>query len=324
MYDIRYHITIGNFRLRMLDKLAVKTSVENLADTATITLPGTADNVALEVESKIAEGDRVTVCFGYDAEEMDLPVEFEGYVESIATDNDSIVINCEDEIYKLRITDLTDTVLMNITVKELLEHILGDVGTGYTLSCDYDFKYDKFTIRNATAFDVAKKVQEETGANIYLVGTVLHVHPQYAELGERVIYDFARNIEKSALKYKDATRRKLLVTIEGTDAKGTTVKVQRGDTGGDKFSLKIPGVSDIKTMENRADEVLKQKSYSGYDGDITGWLIPQVKPTDRIEIRDFDYKYKNGTYYVLSVETTLSEAGGSRKVSIGAKLEDNG
>lgn len=324
MYDIRYHITIGNYQLRLLDKLTVKKSVESLAGTATIALPGAAYNVALDVESKIAEGDPVVVRFGYDAEDKDLPVEFEGYVESIATDNDSIVINCEDEIYKMRITDLKDEVLANVTVKTLLERVLGQMRGDYKLSCDYDFKYDKFTIHNATGFDVLKKVQEEVGANIYLEGTTLHVHPQYKELGDRVIYDFAQNIEKSSLKYKDAKRRKFLVTIEGTNWKGKVVKVQRGTPGGDKFTLKLPGVSDVKTMENRADEVIKQKAYSGYEGDITGWLVPRVKPTDQAEIRDADYEYKNGTYYVISVETTLSDAGGVRKVTIGAKLERNG
>ncbi len=321
MYDIRHYITIGKYQLRLLDKLIVKKSVESLAGTAVITLPGSAYNAALEVESKIAEGDPVAVRFGYDAEDLDLPLEFEGYVESISTDDGSIVINCEDEIYKLRITTLKDKVLTNITVKALLEYVLSEMGEGHTLSCDYEFKYDKFTIRDATAFDVVKKVQEETGANIYLEGTTLHVHPQYAELGERIVYDFARNIEKSALKYKDAKRRKLLVTVEGTDSKGKTIKVQRG---ANKFSLKLPGVSDPKTLENRADEVLKQRAYSGYEGDITGWLVPGVKPTDQAEIRDDDYEYKNGTYYVISVETDLSASGGSRKVSIGAKLEDNG
>ncbi|MCD8081868.1 MAG: hypothetical protein LUF04_16175 [Bacteroides sp.] len=324
MYDIGFYITIGKFQLRMFEKLTIKKNVESLAGTAAITLPGSAYNVALDVESKIAEGDEVLVRFGYDAQGMDLPLEFEGYVESIAADDGSIVINCEDEIYKMRITDLKDAVLPGISVKGLLEHVLGQMDGNYTLACDYEFKYDKFTIQNATAFDVLKKVQEETGANIYLERTTLHVHPQYAQIGDKVIYDFARNIEKSALKYKDAKRRKFMVTVKGTDWKGRTVKVEKGTPGGDKITLNLPGVSDKQTMENRADEVLKQKAYSGYEGDITTWLVPFVKPTDQAEIRDADYEYKTGTYYVVAVETNLSDAGGSRKVTIGAKLEGNG
>jgi len=321
MFTMDFDITIGKYRLTMLDEATVKRSVENLADTATITLPGAVYNKALEIEDKIREGDPVKIRFGYNREDKELPVEFEGYVENIATDDGSIKINCEDEIYNFR-KDIKDTVLKNVTIKALLEHVCRELG-GFELSCDYDFKYDTFTIYNATGFDVLKKVQEETRANIYLKGKTLHIHPQYSEIGKKVVYDFYVNIEKSDLKYKDATKRKFLVTIEGTDAQGKTVKVVKGTPGGDKFTLKIPGVSDVKTLEKRAEEELKIKSYSGYEGSITGWLIPGVEPTDMVEIRDRDYEFKNGAYYVISVESTFSESGGSRKITIGKKIETN-
>lgn len=319
MFSMNHDITIGNFSLGMLDSVEVKRSVETLADTATITLPGAEYNRTLEVESKIKEGDAVRICFGYDASKGELPVEFEGYVESIATDDGSIKINCEDELYRFR-KDLQDIVLKNVTVETLLGHVLGELG-GFTLSCDYDFRYDQFTIYQATGFDVLKKLQEETRANIYLRGSTLHVHPQYTELGKRVVYDFAVNIEKSELKYKDARQRKILATIEGTDAKGKTIKVTKGTPGGDKFTLKMPGVSDQTTLERRAEEELKIRAYSGYEGNFTGWLIPQIEPTDQVVLRDADYAFKNGTYYTVAVETSFSASGGSRKITLGKRID---
>lgn len=318
MFAMDFDITIGSFRLTTLESVVVTCSVENLADTATITLPGAAYNRALEIESKIKEGDPVRIRFGYDANLQELPVEFEGYVESIATDDGSIKINCEDEIYKFR-KDLKNVVLSSVSVKQLLEHVIKELG-GFELSCDYDFKYDKFTIYEATGFDVLKKVQEETRANIYLKGKTLHVHPQYAEIGKEVICDFAVNIEKSELKYKDARKRKFIATIEGTDAKGKTVKVTKGTPGGDKFTLKLPGVSDKATLERRAEEELKIRAYSGYEGNFTGWLLPRIEPTDVVELRDADYEYKTGKYYVVAVATTFAAGGGSRKVTIGKKI----
>lgn len=318
MFAMDFDITIGFFRLTTLESVVVTCSVENLADTATITLPGAAYNRALEIESKIKEGDAVRIRFGYDAHLQELPVEFEGYVESIATDDGSIKINCEDEIYKFR-KDLKDVVLSSVSVKQLLKHVIKELG-GFELSCDYDFKYDKFTIYEATGFDVLKKVQEETRANIYLKGKTLHVHPQYAEIGKEVICDFAVNIEKSELKYKDARKRKFIATVEGTDAKGKTVKVTKGTPGGDKFTLKLPGVSDRATLERRAEEELNIRAYSGYEGSFTGWLLPRIEPTDVVELRDADYEYKTGKYYVVAVATTFAAGGGSRKVTIGKKI----
>lgn len=318
MFAMDFDITIGSFRLKMLESVVVTCSVENLADTATITLPGAAYNRALEVESKIKEGDPVYIRMGYDAHLQELPIEFQGYVESIATDDGSVKIRCEDGIYKFRM-ELQDAVLSDVSVKELLEHVLRELG-GFDLSCDYDFKYDRFTIYEATGFDVLKKIQEETRANIYLKGTTLHIHPQYAETGRRVIYDFAVNIEKSDLKYKDARQRKFVATIEGTDSRGKTVKVTKGTPGGDKFTLKLPGVSDRATLERRADEELKIRAYSGYEGSFTGWLRPRVEPTDLVELRDAEYEYKTGSYYVVAVETTFASGGGSRKITLGKKI----
>lgn len=315
-----FDITIGNYRLTMLESVTVKRSVENLADVAVIALPGAVCNKALEIEDKIKEGDSVRILFGYDAQQQELPEEFVGYVESIATDDGQIKINCEDELYKFR-KDLQDAVLSNITVKALLEYVCRELG-GFSVACDYEFRYDTFTIYNATGFDVLKKVQEETRANIYLKGKTLHVHPQYSQTGKKVVMDFETNIEKSDLKYKDASKRKFIVTIEGTDAAGKTVKVIKGTPGGDKFSLKIPGVSDKATLERRADEELKIKAYTGYEGSITGWLIPRVEPEDVAEIRDADYEFKTGSYYVVSVESTFSESGGSRKITVGKKIEN--
>lgn len=313
MYSMNFDITIGKYRLAALEKVAIKCSVENLADTADITLPGTLFNRALKVEQKIAEGDAVRIRLGYDRILRD---EFSGYVSEIATDNDSVRIHCEDELYKFR-KDLKDRVLKSVTVKTLLTSVAEEVGK-YEVACDYDFTYDNFTIHAATGYDVLRKVQSETKANIYLRGKTLHVHPQYAQIGEKVIYDFAVNIEKSDLKYRDASKRKFLAVVEGTDAKGKTIRIERGTTGGDKFTLKLPGVSDRKSLEQRADEELKVRAYTGYEGSFTGWLEPYVEPTWLAEIRDTEYEYKNGSYYVLGVETTFAT-----KVRAGSSPSEN-
>ena len=263
MYAMNFDITIGPFRLTTLESVVVTRSVENLADTATITLPGAVCSYAPELETMLGEGDPVCIRLGYDARGQELPVEFEGFVSRIGREEGAVKIRCEDGIYRFR-RDLKNAVLASVSVKELLEHVLRELG-GLELSCDYDFKYDRFAIYETTGFDVLKKVQEETRANIYLRGTTLHVHPQYAETGRRVICDSAVNIERSDLRYREAGKQKLIVAVEGTDAKGRTVKVTRGTPGGDKFTLKLPGVSDRTTLERRAEEELHIRDYTGYD-----------------------------------------------------------
>lgn len=317
MYRMSWNIRIGDFRLRMVEKVSIKRSVELLSDTATITLPGTVFNKAINIEDKIKVGDAVEIELGYND---DLKPEFKGYLKAIKTDGGSLTLELEDDIYLFR-KSVKDEEMKDASVKSILENICSQVG-GFSVSCDYDFTYDKFVINNATGYDVLKKIQDEASPNIYLKDKVLHVHPQYAEIFGEARYDFSRNIERDGtdLKYKSEDERKLLVVVEGTDETGATVSVEKGTTGGDKMTLKLPGVSSRSSLEQKAQSVLDQKVYTGYEGSFQSWIIPYVDAGYKVAITDPDYEIKNGTYYVISVETTFSKDGGVRKITLGKRL----
>ena len=317
MYKMSWNIRIGGFRLRMVEKVSIKRSVELLSDTATITLPGTVFNKAINTEDKIKVGDAVEIELGYND---DLKPEFKGYLKAIKTDGGSLTLELEDDIYLFR-KSVKDEEMKDASVKSILENICSQVG-GFSVSCDYDFSYDKFVINNATGYDVLKKIQDEASPNIYLKDKVLHVHPQYAEIFGEARYDFSRNIERDGtdLKYKSEDERKLLVVVEGTDETGATVSVEKGTTGGDKMTLKLPGVSSKSSLEQKAQSVLEQKVYTGYEGSFQSWLVPYVDAGYKVSITDPDYEIKNGTYYVISVETTFSQNGGVRKITLGKKI----
>ena len=317
MYKMCWNIRIGGFRLRMVEKVSIKRSVELLSDTATITLPGTVFNKAINIEDKIKVGDDVEIKLGYND---NLKEEFKGYLKAIKTDGGSLTLELEDDIYLFR-KSVKDEEMKNASVKSILENICSQVG-GFSVSCDYDFSYDKFVINNATGYDVLKKIQDEASPNIYLKDKVLHVHPQYAEIFGEARFDFSRNIERDGtdLKYKSEDERKLLVVVEGTDETGATVSVEKGTTGGDKMTLKLPGVSSKSSLEQKAQSVLDQKVYTGYEGSFQSWLIPYVDAGYKVSITDPDYEIKDGTYYVISVETTFSKDGGVRKITLGKKI----
>ena len=317
MYRMSWNIRIGDFRLRMVEKVSIKRSVELLSDTATITLPGTVFNKAINIEDKIKVGDAVEIELGYND---DLKPEFKGYLKAIKTDGGSLTLELEDDIYLFR-KSVKDEEMKDASVKNILANICSQVG-GFSVSCDYDFTYDKFVINNATGYDVLKKIQDEASPNIYLKDKVLHVHPQYAEIFGEARFDFSKNIERDGtdLKYKSEDERKLLVVVEGTDETGATVSVEKGTTGGDKMTLKLPGVSSRSSLEQKAQSVLDQKVYTGYEGSFQSWIIPYVDAGYKVAITDPDYEIKNGTYYVISVETTFSKDGGVRKITLGKRL----
>ena len=312
-----WDIRIGGYRLKMVEKVSVKRSVELLADTATITLPATVFNKAINIEDKIKVGDAVEIKLGYND---DLKTEFKGYLKAIKTDGGSLTLELEDDIWLFR-KSVKDEEMKEADVKSILSNICSQVG-GFSVSCDYDFTYDKFVINNATAYDVLKKIQDEASPNIYLKDNTLHVHPMYSEIFGEARFDFSRNIERDGtdLKYKSEDERKLLVVVEGSNEKGETVSVEVGTTGGDKMTVKLPGVSTKASLESKAKAVLEQKVYTGYEGSFQTWLIPYIDAGYKVKITDPDYEIKDGTYYVLSVETTFSKDGGVRKITLGKRL----
>ena len=252
---------------------------------------------------------------GYD---NNLVNEFLGYVEAISTDDGSITLQCEDDIFLFR-KSVKDKQFKSSDVKDILSYVCSQIG-GFTLDCDYTFKYDSFVIRSATGYDVIKKIQEECKANVFIKDGKLHVHPQYKTIFGSSKYSFQDNIERSDLEYKDARDRVVEVIVEGKGRDGKVIRQFAGSTGGDQVTIKIDGVSDLATLKKLAEEQLKLKSYTGYSGNFTGWLLPYCDAGYKITIQDKDYPFKDGDYYVTEVETTISREGGVRKLIIGMKL----
>ncbi len=311
-----YDITVGRYKIGMLDKVELHKSVELLADTAEIVLPGAQYNSALEVEGKLNRGDAVSVRIGY--VETGLVEEFRGWLQSVSTDGGSIRLACEDDLFTFR-KSLANAVLKGVSLTALLSRVITELGLGYGVSCSYAWTYAKFVINNATGYDVLKKVQEESGADIYLKDGTLHLHPPGEVIGTDRLYDFRLNVEEADLTYRKAEDRKVRVIVKALMPDGTVKEVKTGSTGGDQVEIKCP-VSDEAAMRARGELEVKRRSFDGYDGSITTWLIPDCLPGDIATLHDTDYPEKDGAYFVRSVTTTFSSDGGKRKVELGFRL----
>ena len=316
MFTMRYDIRVGNYRVGMLEKVEINRSVELLADTATITLPAAEYNTALDVESKIKRGDKVTITLGY--EETGMVEEFAGWVQRIGTDNGAITIECEDDLFKFRI-GLEDQQKTDITLEDLLKLVVKGIGGGYKIDCSYSWTYEKFVINSATGFDVLKKVQEESGADIYIQGDTLHVHAPGQTVGKDIIYDFAQNVQSCSLNYRRADERKVQVVVKAIMPDGKVKERHYGPTGADKVEVKC-ATSDEASMKLRGESERKRLTFDGYDGSITTWLVPFVIPGDSANLHDADYDYKDGRYFVRAVKTEFSSSGGTREVELGFRL----
>lgn len=316
MFTMRYDIRIGDYRLGMLEKVEINRSVELLADTAVITLPAAEYNAALDVESKIRRGDKVVIRLGY--EETGIVEEFSGWVQRVGTDNGAVTVECEDDLFHFR-KGLKDQQKADITLADLLKLVVAGVGGDYGIDCSYSWTYEKFTINSATGYDVLKKVQEESGADIYIQDRVLHVHAPGEKVGRDVIYDFSRNVQSCDLNYRRADERKVQVVVKAVMPDGKVKERHYGATGGDKVEVKC-ATSDDRSMKLRGESEHKRLTFDGYDGTITTWLVPFVIPGDCAVLHDAEYDYKDGRYYVRAVKTGFGSSGGTREIELGFRL----
>ena len=321
MYDINWSIrfkTDGeSYSLRTVESIDIECGVDNLSDTATITLPKAYMNQFFNIANEVKRGSEVIIKAGYDD---DLKTEFVGYVQDVLTKDSSLKIICEDALFLFR-KGVKNVELKPTSVPKIAQLLIDQIDSSYTLVCDYTITYEKFVIHQATAYDVLKKIAEETKANIYFntEKKQLHIHPPYVEKSGEVIYSLQRNVENSALEYKKAIDRKVEVTVEKTNLSGKIESYTTGTTGGEKVTLKVGsvGATDLKKI---ADAELIRRSADMYDGTIDTWAIPFVQPTYTATIKDEDYPEKDGKYYIVSVTTTINEAGFKRTVKPGIKL----
>lgn len=321
MYQLNWDITFknkqGNWKLGIMAECIIEESVKNLADTATIVLPEADMNKVLRVQESIGRGDEVKIRLGYDS---DLETEFIGYVKEITTNDSSLQILCEDALFLFR-TGIPNKEFKPATVKQIAQYVVASIDKSFKVVCEYDIPYDKFTIYQATGFDVLAKLQEETGADIFfdMAKKELHIHPAYTRKAGEAEYSMQHNIESSSLEYKSAQDRKVEVTVESVGLDGKTISKTVGQAGGEKITKKV-GRMSAAAIKIIADTEYENKMAPGYEGSFDAWLIPFVKPSYTVGIYDKDYPYKDGRYYVESVTTSFSENGGKRTITPGIKL----
>ena len=313
---MKFDIEVGDYRLGMVEKVEIIRSVEQLADSAVVTLPGAEYNIALDIEQKLHRGDHIVIRLGY--AEIGMVQEFEGWVQRIGTDNGAITLECEDDLYLFR-KAIPDEQLANVSLQSLLDKVVKGVGGGFKVDCSYSWTYEKFVINSATGYDVLRKIQEECGADIYIQDGTLHVHAPGEKVGDTIYYDFAQNVQDCDLTYRRTEDRRVRVVVKALMPDGKVKEMEYGTTGGDKVVVKCAS-SDDESMRLRGESEHKRLTFDGYDGNVITWLVPYIKPGDKAVLHDKDYEYKDGSYYVRAVNTEFSAEGGRRTVDLGYRL----
>ena len=115
--------TIGRYIFRTLSSVTIRRSRKEIAATAEITLPAEYDGKYLCNEIK--GGDEVVIALGYDDRKTE---EFRGYVVDVAQRR-PVVIQCEDETYRLKRMSPKARSWSSVKLKEIIAYVLPDAKT---------------------------------------------------------------------------------------------------------------------------------------------------------------------------------------------------
>lgn len=328
MYNLTHEVIVnGKKEIKNILNISVTKDVDALSDTAVVTLPGMHKNAWLEVEKNLNEGDKIAVFFGYD--QFLNKRELSGYIRSIANEENKIVLSCEDLLYLFR-KEIANKVLTNTTAVEVAEYVVDEIAT---LSQEYiivvagrgveDIKFTRFTIQNATGYDVLKKLKEQSKIDIYSRWPNVYLTLRYIqdEEVEKAVthYDFSKNIERHGLKYVKEKDRKIQVNMVNIMRNNERMEVKVGTPGGDIIKLNRYNIADLKSLQIIAEEELKKWKYTGYAGNFSTWLLPYCTYGYFANIKDKEYPEREGRYYVEKVVSTFSTQGGRRKIYLGRK-----
>lgn len=334
-YTANAEITIGSIKIDGATEVEFEQSVDTIGGTAKITLPRNLrrkDSKTL-LES-ISTGDRVAIRLGYNGK---LNPEFTGYIAHIG-DGTPLVLECDDDWYTFKKAAHITKSFKSVTLKELLQFLF----PGYDIQC-VDFTFSGgYIIRDVTPYTVVKKIKDEVGfcakldeqnkritcfwaydfqgfgKHTYVFGT--RDGTLLKELRDRRL---APNIAANGLKFIRKEDRKLQITGKARQKGGTVITATVGSKDDDAEKRTMNFGSDVKTeseLRQRIETELKNKSFDGYEGTITGFGTPQTMPGDTLALIDSENPERNGEYLIKRVKVRFNANGFRRENELSYKI----
>lgn len=312
-------VTIGKVRFKSVHSLRVSSRSGDLADLCAVSLPLLQFDRPYGIESSIAIDDEVKVEAWYSGRPA--AVEFSGWVRRI-NPNMPLVIEAENTPPQLRQAGgmFARKWSSKVSLRTVIDAVLE--GTGIEASFDQapEFSFEKFRC-NGTRANILMAMGREYGLFLRYQGGKIVVGIRFMKIAGEVTYNLATNVHETALRYKKERERVLAVNAVGFTKNGAKFSATVGDKNGEvrtKFYYNIAGEADLKAL---ATAELKKLSYDGYEGSITGWLLPRCSVGQTVKLLDPIYLDRAAAYYLENTELSYSVTTGfERRVDLGLLL----
>ncbi len=324
MFRLSSKLKIGKYSFKGgFNELKINRSVQQIMDTATITLPSLSrvmkddsnlPQSSAETARLFREGDKVRIELGYNDV---LHREFEGFIRRVNFGS-PVTLDLEGYGWQLRNKSMNKS-WRSTTLRQVLEELVS--GTDIVLSPNIpDVKLEKLYITNSNGLQVLEYLKDKLHLTVYFNFNELYAGIQQGQMAGTTKYKLGWNVIKDdQLKYRLAEDTRVLVKVQRKQKKGEQVLYEVGDKDGSVSKITLPNVT-AEDAKRIGDEALKKAKYTGYEGKITSFLQPYCAPGYRSEIIDPKYDERGGAYFSIGTEVTAGMSGGRRIVEIGRSL----
>ena len=329
-------ITIGDFRFSGVHEVRIRKNIHSYTETAVITVPaiatyipkGSTAAITATTASLFTDGQPVQIDLGYNG---NLNSEFTGFVRRRGTGM-PLVVECEGYVRQLRLNvgisgnyNRTPT-----SAAKLLAQATN--GTDITVSCPVDYKLSNISFSKFNGVQIIDMIKEASqGALSIFFSTpkTLYCGLVYLAYSQgnnpfanyQVDYRLGWNCPKQNGLKERIPSEPVQVIMKGKYATGALLYSASKETAATRkvthLSSQMPDAGEMGSM---AQEKAYASNYTGYEGQLTGFLSPYAYPGMNVNLVNAEYPDLNGVYLIESTEVIYGVTGAKRIVTVGPKL----
>jgi hypothetical protein len=287
MFILNSDITIGNFRFTGVHDIHIRHSIHTYTDTAIIRLPSIASLYTLTNSSnpekittsdKFNVNDQVTIKLGYNG---DMKEEFRGFVKNFSLAM-PLEIECEGFSYLLQKKTFNGS-WTSTTVKQLLDIITA--GTGISTRVADNIALSNVIFTGYTGTEVIEYIMEASGGALKIffkqpdllwAGLLYTAYSQGNTVLQfpTVPYKLGYNARKeNSLRQKNKNDIPVQIEFNKKLSSGQIITATAGaSANNNRHKQLLNNISSSATLQLLANEKQVQLNYSGYEGNINGFL----------------------------------------------------
>ncbi len=318
--NIDISVKIGDYEITNLNSISIENTLNSLTDKAKVVLPREFRlNTQTDLKGKhllnfIIKDMPVSISFGYDGK---LEEEFSGYITSIGAEI-PIVIDCEDEMSKLKKTKKFNLQYDQVNLEELLK----EIAPSYDVVSS-DISLGKLSIENATAFEILEDLRK-FGIKCWFEGKTLKAGTVLSLKSNNThSFEFSKNIRQSSdLAYVEKDKKQINIKAISLQ-KGSSEKLiyEFGENINGERTLHAPLNLSQSELKQWAEDYYNNIVFDGYEGNLDSWCVPRTKAGDTLSLTDPNYPTgeRDGNFLIEAVNIDLNATVGikrSNKISI--------